>query len=197
MDDNSGLIVPGDPDQRTHKQRMLDGDWFWGAAPELLEDQARTAALIQEYFAAEKDGWEALNKVAARLFKVAEWCYVKPPFIIDYGYNTSFGPGTFVNSGATFLDAAPITLGEYVLVGPNTQFVTAYHPLDPTERRKQLTQAKPITIHDDAWIGAGVVIVAGVTIGEAAVVGAGSVVTKDVPPRTVVVGNPARAVREV
>lgn len=194
--DRTGLIDPDGPDQRTHKQRMLDGDWFWGGDPELIAEQATTQALTREYLAAAETGdWKLVEAAGEKLFKRAHWVYVKPPFIIDYGYNTSLGQYTFVNSGAVFLDAAAITLGRDVLVGPNVQFLTAYHPLDPDARRKQHAQAKPITVHDDAWIGAGSIIMAGVTIGEAAVVGAGSVVTKDVPARTIVAGNPARIIR--
>jgi maltose O-acetyltransferase len=195
MEDRTGLVTPADP--RTHKQRMLDGDWFWGPSPELLEDQARTAALTEAYVEAAKLGWEALSAAAGRLFKSAAECYVKPPFTVEYGYNTSFGRGTFVNSGAVFLDAAPITLGERVLLGPGVQILTAYHPLDVAGRRKQLTHGRPISIGDDAWIGAGSIILAGVTVGEGAVVGAGSVVTKDVPALTIVAGNPARILREL
>ena len=185
MEDRTGLITATDP--RTHKQRMLDGDWFWGPAPELLEDQARTAILVEEYVEAAKLGWEALSAVAGRLFKSAAECYVKPPFTIEYGYPTTVGRGSFVNSGATFLDTAPITLGERVLVGPGTQLLTSYHPLDVVERRKQLTHGRPITIGDDAWIGFGAIIPKGVTIGNGAVVGAGFVVTSDIEPWSVVI----------
>lgn len=196
--DVSGLIDPDGSDQRTHKQRMTDGDWFWGADPRLIAEQTRTSRRYRAYLAAAESGdWEAMEAAAKLLFRAAEWVYIKPPFTIDYGYNVSFGRNTFVNSGAVFLDAAPITFGADVLVGPNCQFLTAYHPLDPDERRKQHAQAKPITVHDDAWIGAGSILMAGVTIGAATVVGAGSVVTKDVPARTIVVGNPARVVREL
>jgi maltose O-acetyltransferase len=195
MEDRTGLITPADP--RTHRQRMHDGDWFWGPAPELLEEQARTAALVEEYVAATKLGWEELSAAAGRIFKSAAECFVKPPFTVEYGYNVSVGRGTFVNSGAVFLDVAPITIGERVLVGPSVQLLTSYHPLDVAGRRKQLTHGRPITIGDDAWIGAGSIILAGVTIGAGVVVGAGSVVTKDVPAFTLVVGNPARVVREL
>lgn len=196
MQDVTGLMTASDP--RSHKQRMLDGDWFWGPDPELLADQARTAALVEEYVAALKIGFPEMSAVGKRLFgEFGEFCYVKPPFTIEYGYNTSIGSGTFVNSGAVFLDAAPITLGQRVLVSPSVQMLTSYHPLDVTERRKQLTHGRPITIDDDAWIGGGAVILAGVAVGAGAVVGAGSVVTKDVPPFTLAVGSPARVVREL
>lgn len=195
MEDRTGLITDADP--RSHKERMLAGDWFWGPAPELLQEQAQTAALVEEYIAASKVGWEEGAAVARRIFKQAEECYVKPPFTIEFGSNTSVGRGSFVNSGAIFLDVAPITLGERVLVGPGAQFLTSYHPLDMHERRKQLTRGRPIAIGDDAWIGAGAIILAGVTIGDGAVVGAGSVVTKDVAAFTLVAGNPARLLRSL
>jgi len=194
LHDNSGLITPAD--LRSHKQRMLDGDWFWGPDAELLADQGRATALVNEYTAADKLGWEAGAAVIARLFGRVEF-YIKPPFTVDYGYHVSIGAGTFINAGCVLLDAAPITIGTNVLIGPNVQMLTAYHGLTVSSRRKALTHSKPITIGDDVWIGAGSILLPGVTIGAGAVVGAGSVVTKDVPPFVVVAGNPARVVREL
>jgi maltose O-acetyltransferase len=197
MEDVTGLITPEDP--RSHRQRMLDGDWFWGPDPELIQDQMRTTALVKEYTATLESGdiGTAIG-VLQRVFKqTGASFYVKPPFTINYGYNTTIGMGCFVNSGAIFLDDAPITLGARNLVGPGVQFLTGYHPIEASERRKQLTHGKPITLGDDVWIGGGSIILAGVTIGDEAVVGAGSVVTKDVAARTVVAGNPARLIREL
>ena len=194
MEDNSGLITASDP--RSHKQRMLAGDWFWGPDPELLADQARASALAEEYTAAARLGWNEGAAVIARLFGRAEF-YIKPPFTVDYGYNVNIGIGSFINSGCVLLDAAPIRIGENVLIGPGVQILTAYHGITVAARRKALTHAKPITIGDDAWIGASSILLPGVTIAAGAVVGAGSVVTKNVAPLTVVAGNPARVLREL
>lgn len=130
------------------------------------------------------------------------------PFYIQYGRHVKIGPWTFVNAGATFLDANMITLGSQVAVGPNVQFITDTHPVRPEDRFqppdegsllpfKVINYAHPITVGDRAWIGAGAILLPGVTVGEGAMVAAGSVVTKDVPPRMVVAGNPARVIRSV
>lgn len=130
------------------------------------------------------------------------------PFYCEYGKHIRFGSGVFINAGATFLDGAFITFGDRVAVGPNVQFITANHPVRPEDRIRPAAQgdtlpfqivtlALPITIGEDAWIGAGAIILPGVTIGSGAVVGAGAVVTRSVAARSVVVGNPARHLRNV
>jgi maltose O-acetyltransferase len=197
MEDRTGLVTPEDP--RTHKERMLAGDWFWGPDPELLAEQIGMTGPVAEYVATLARGaeWPEIAAALKRVFDAADMVFVKPPFIVEFGYRTAIGERSFVNSGATFLDAGGITLGRSVLLGPNVQLLTSYHPLEASERRKQLVHARPIVIEDEAWIGGGATILAGVTIGTQAIVGAASVVTKDVPPRTLVVGNPARVVREL
>jgi len=197
VEDLTGLVTPEDP--RSHKERMLAGDWFWGPDPELLAEQIGIAGPVAEYTATLARGaeWPEIAAALKRVFNAADMVFVKPPFIVEFGYRTEIGEGTFVNSGATFLDTGGITLGRGVLLGPNVQLLTSYHPLEASERRKQLTHARPIVIEDEAWIGGGATILAGVTIGSGAIVGAASVVTKDVPPRTLVVGNPARRIRDV
>ncbi len=133
---------------------------------------------------------------------------VLSPFTIQYGRHVKIGTWSFVNFGATFLDSNMITLGDHVAVGPNVQFITDTHPIRPEERFlpaehddilpfKAVNYALPITVGHLAWIGAGAIILPGVTIGEGAVVAAGSVVTKDVAPRMIVAGNPAREMRSV
>ncbi|BCV18044.1 acetyltransferase [Atopobiaceae bacterium P1] len=120
---------------------------------------------------------------------------VLAPVMVDYGTNVSLGDGCFVNHNAYFMDGAPIVIGAHVFVGPDCGFYTANHPLLASERNQGWEQARPITIQDNVWIGAKVSILPGVTIGEGAVVGAGSVVTKDVPPHTLAAGNPCRPLR--
>ena len=132
---------------------------------------------------------------------------IAAPFYTDFGKHIHLGNWAFVNSGATFLDSATITLEDNVAVGPNVQFITAGHPKLPQERMIPnpdqfppfdfIVTAKPIRVCKQAWIGAGATILPGVTIGEAAVVGAAAVVTKDVPARMIVAGNPARIIGSI
>src|SRR3954452_8945844 len=119
---------------------------------------------------------------------------VLPPFYTDSGRNLRFGRNVFVNHGCSAMDLGGITIGDDVMIAPNVQLISSGHPLDPATRRSQITTA-PVRIGRGAWIAAGATVLQGVTIGDDAVVGAGAVVTKDVPPRTLVVGVPARVIR--
>ena len=121
---------------------------------------------------------------------------VRAPFHCDYGTYIELGARSFVNFGLVVLDAAPVTIGDDVQIGPNVQLLTATHPLDPDLRRARWESADPIAIGDNVWLGGGVIVLPGVTIGADAVVGAGSVVTRPVPAGAVVVGNPARVMRK-
>jgi maltose O-acetyltransferase len=121
---------------------------------------------------------------------------IMPGFFCDYGVNIHFGANAFVNANSVFLDCAEIRIGDNFQAGPGVQLLTPEHPLDAVERRG-LESARPITIGDDVWIGGGAIVLAGVTISDRAVVGAGSVVTRDVPPDVVVVGNPAKVVKHL
>ena len=120
-----------------------------------------------------------------------------PPIHMDYGFNIHIGESFFANAHTTWLDVAPIYIGDHVKIGPNVQIITVNHPLDPIERRSGIEQGQPISIKDDVWIGAGAIILPGVTIGKGATIAAGSIVTKDVAPRTVVGGNPATVIKKL
>ena len=119
-----------------------------------------------------------------------------PPVHVQHGRNTRVGRNVFINQGCTLMDIGGIDIGDDVLVGPNVSLITAGHPLTPSLRRTGITAA-PICVGRNVWIGAGAVVLQGVTIGEDAVVGAGAVVTRDVPPATLVAGAPARVVRRL
>jgi maltose O-acetyltransferase len=116
---------------------------------------------------------------------------------MDYGYQTSIGPGTFINSGSVILDVGRVTIGADVQIGPNVQLLTPTHPLDPEVRRSGAEAAEPIAIGDNAWLGGGVIVCPGVSIGRDTVVGAGAVVTRDLPSGVLAVGNPARVIRSL
>ena len=120
-----------------------------------------------------------------------------PPFWCDYGYHISVGDFFYGNHNLIITDGAPVTFGDHVFIGPNCCFSTAGHPLDVAQRNAGLEYAKPITIGNNVWIGAGVQVLPGVTIGDNAVIGAGSVVTKDIPAGMLAVGVPCRPVRQI
>jgi maltose O-acetyltransferase len=128
---------------------------------------------------------------------LGEGAYVKPPLFVDYGENITIGARTFINFNLTALDVAAITIGEDCQIGPNVQLLTPLHPIDPEPRRDKLEAAKPIVIGDNVWLGGGVIVCPGVSIGENSVIGAGSVVAKDIPANVVAVGNPARVIRRI
>ena len=118
---------------------------------------------------------------------------IRPPFFCDYGYNIRLGAGAFLNFNCVILDVAAVEIGEAAQIGPAVQIYAADHPRDPAQRRAGLELGRPVRIGANTWIGGGAIILPGVTVGDDAIVGAGSVVTRDVAPGATVVGNPARA----
>ena len=124
-------------------------------------------------------------------------CLIRPPFFCDYGYNIYIGEGGFINFNCVMLDGAPIRIGDHVLIGPAVQIYTFTHPMDFEQRRRPVESCRPVAIGDDCWIGGGAILCPGVRIGPRSVVGAGSVVVRDVEPDVVVAGNPARVVRRL
>ncbi|WP_275693495.1 sugar O-acetyltransferase [Nocardioides sp. TF02-7] len=141
---------------------------------------------------------EALRALFTELLgEYGDGAEIRPPFHCDYGSQTTWGARSFANFGLVVLDVARVRVGEDVQMGPRVQLLTATHPLEPGPRRDKWESAEPIVIGDNVWLGGGVIVCPGVTIGDDTVVGAGSVVTKDLPSGVVAVGSPARVVREL
>ncbi|MDG4833216.1 sugar O-acetyltransferase [Solwaraspora sp. WMMD1047] len=184
--------------QSSQKERMLAGEPYQADDPELAADLLRAALLMERYNASSVADGDARDRLLRELFgAVGAGVVVRPPVYVDYGYHVSVGAGTFVNYGAVLLDVAPITIGADVQIGPNVQLLTPTHPVEPEPRRAKWEAAKPIVIGDNVWLGGGAIVLPGVTIGADTVVGAGAVVTRDLPPGVLAVGNPARPVRQV
>ena len=122
---------------------------------------------------------------------------IRPPLRVDYGHNISIGDGSWVNYGMTVLDVAPVVIGADVLIGPNCSLYTAIHPTEPGPRRAKWESSAPITLEDNVWLGGSVVVCPGVTIGENSIIGAGAVVTRDIPANCIAVGNPARVIKDL
>ncbi len=178
------------------RERMLAGDLYLADDPELARDSARAQRLTHEINSIDPNDHERRRQLLTDLLGVfGEGSEIRPPFRCDYGYQTRVGARTLANRGLVSLDVATVTIGDDVQIGPNVQLLTATHPLEPGPRRDTWEAAQPIVIGDNVWLGGGVVVCPGVTIGPDTVVGAGAVVVRDLPPRVLAVGNPARVVR--
>lgn len=186
----------GDP--RSNRERMLAGDLYIADDPESGRIAQRAVQLADAYHrAAVADESAARPLLEQLLGSLGEGSFIKPPLFVDYGENISVGDRVFINYNLVALDVAKITIGDDCQLGPNVQLLTPTHPIDPQPRRDKLEAAQPITLEDNVWLGGGVIVCPGVTIGENSVIGAGAVVTKDIPPNVVAVGNPARVIREI
>ena len=180
------------------RERMIAGELYIADDPVLAEEQARASRLIDRFNrTGADDGAERHRLLLELLGRLGQGSEIKPPLRCDYGYRIRVGERTFVNYGLVALDVAPITIGDDVQIGPNVQLLTPTHPIEPDPRRAKWEAAEPIAIGDNAWLGGGVIVLPGVMIGANTVVGAGSIVTRDLPSNVVAAGNPARVVRSV
>ncbi|WP_424681178.1 sugar O-acetyltransferase [Frateuria sp. YIM B11624] len=178
---------------RSEKEKMIAGDLYDASAPELQAELAANHRWLDRYNASLAEGparWHAL--LGERLAEVGDGAVIRPPFHCDYGFNIHLGPGVFLNFGCVILDVVEVRIGERTQIGPGVQILAADHPRDPARRATGLEFGRPVRIGRNVWIGAGALILPGVTVGDDAVIGAGSVVTRDVPAGATVVGNPAR-----
>ena len=174
----------------TERQKMAAGLPYQGYDGELLADQLRCERLLCDYNVTLSDESARRAQILdALLGGRGENVFIRPPFHCDFGYNIHIGSCVEINFGAIFLDCGPIRVGNYVGIGPGVQILAVTHPMKLQERRTALSVPGPVTIGDDVWIGAGAIILPGVSIGKAAVIGAGAVVTRDVPPGIIVVNR--------
>jgi len=185
-------------DDRTHRERMLAGDPYIADDPDNARLSRRAMRLADDYHRAVlAEDADAQGLLRELLGELGDDAIIRPPLYVDYGEHISVGPRTFVNYNLVALDVAPIVISADCQIGPNVQLLTPTHPIDPQMRRDKLEAAKPIRIEDNVWLGGGVIVCPGVTIGADSVIGAGSVVTGDIPPGVVAVGNPARVIRRI
>ncbi len=183
-------------DARSQRDRMLAGDLYDAVDPELAAERLHAATLLRAFNTSHPADRPRRSQLLRELLgSFGEGAQILAPFHCDYGYQVHIGARSFVNCGAVFLDVATITLGEDVQVGPNVQFLTPTHPLEPDERRTGAEASRPITLANTVWLGGGVIILPGVSVGENTVVGAGAVVTTSLPANVLAVGNPARVIR--
>jgi len=178
---------------RTQKQKMLAGEPYDAGDPELQAGQLAAHAWLARYNASLGQAPAArLALLREGLGAVGLDVDVRPPFHCDYGYNIRIGDGVFLNFNCVILDVCEVVIGARTQIAPGVQILTADHPRDPRQRATGLESGRPVRIGCNVWIGAGALILPGVNIGDDALVGAGSVVTRDVPAGATVFGNPAR-----
>jgi maltose O-acetyltransferase len=182
---------------KTEIQKMLAGELYDPLDPQLCAERQRARDLCQALNATREDQQEERTRIVASLLGKETGAWIQPPFFCDYGWNIFLGEKVFFNFNCVVLDVMPVRVGSNVLFGPSVQIYTATHPIDAAERRLWLEAARPITIGSDVWIGGGAIICPGVTIGDRTVIGAGSVVTKDIPSDVVAAGNPCRILRSL
>jgi maltose O-acetyltransferase len=177
--------------ERCEKQKMLAGEPYRASDPEIVADQAAAADWMQRFNSTTPSA-EREALLRARFGTVGEGATIRPPFHCDYGTNIHLGAGVFLNFNCVILDVVEVRIGDGTQIGPGVQILTADHPRDPAERASGLEWGRPITIGSNVWIGGGAILLPGVTVGDDAVIGAGSIVTRDVPRGATVAGNPAR-----
>ncbi len=180
---------------KSEKEKMLAGELYDARDAELIIERERCRDLCWKINSTVESQKDERQRLIGELFGKATDAWIQPPFFCDYGRNITLGTGVFFNFNCVVLDVAPVTIGDRVLLGPAVQIYTATHPLDASVRRSGLESGRPVTIGSDVWLGGGAIICPGVTIGDRAVIGAGSVVVRDIPADTVAAGNPARAIR--
>lgn len=182
---------------RSEREKMLVGELYDAMDPELVAARNRARDLCQALNASREADQEVRKYLCTQLFgKGGKTVWVQPPFYCDYGSNIELGERVFFNFNCIVLDVCRVSIGDYTLFGPAVQILTPMHPLNAEMRRKQ-EYGKPIEIGSDVWVGGGALILPGVRIGSRSVIGAGSVVTRDLPDAVFAAGNPCRVIRDL
>ena len=181
----------------TERERMLAGELYDPMDAELVAARERARDLCQALNATRERDADERRRLLRELFATGgDSVWMQPPFWCDYGANIELGERVFFNFNCVVLDVCRVRIGDYTLFGPTVQILTAMHPLDAALRRQQ-EFGKPVDIGSDVWVGGGAIICPGVTIGSRTVIGAGSVVTRDVPDDVFAAGNPCRVIRAI
>lgn len=184
---------------KTARQLQEEGLLYDVFEQELTDIKDRTYGLVSELSRASYFDTEYVMSLVRKIVaKIGQDSYIVPPFRCDYGDHVFIGNNTYINYNCCFLDSAKVTIGDYVYMGPNCNIFTPCHPIHHELRKEKVTEyALPVTVGSHSWIGGDVVITPGVTIGENCVIGAGSVVTKDIPDNSIAVGNPCKVIRQI
>ncbi len=183
----------------TMKERMHTGELYLPGDEEILAVQVKKLEQLYEFNATRPSEIEKRNRLLREMFaEIGDGCYIEPPLHANFGGgHVHFGKAVYANFNLTMVDDTHIYVGDYTMIGPNVTIATAGHPILPELREKGYQYNMPVHIGRNCWLGAGVIILPGITIGDNVVIGAGSVVTKDIPSNVVAVGNPCHILREV
>lgn len=182
---------------KSERQKMLAGELYDPMDPELVAARARARDLCRALNATREAEQEERRRILRELFGAGgDSVWMEPPFFCDYGSNIYLGERVFFNFNCVVLDVCPVQIGSFTLFGPAVQIYTPMHPLNAELRRRE-ESGKPVEIGSDVWVGGGAIILPGVRIGSRAVIGAGSVVTRDIPEGVFAAGNPCRVIREI
>ena len=180
----------------THRERR-DRQMAYISDESVYEEQKRARTLMQKLNSMDRADFEGIATVVQELLQTEEKPFINPPFYCDYGNHIKVGKNFFANYNCTMLDVGKITFGDNCLLAPKGAVYTAGHPIHPDSRNSAYEYGIDVTIGNNVWIGGNAVICAGVTIGDCCVIGAGSVVTKDIPAWTVAAGNPCKVIRKI
>lgn len=182
----------------TERDKMLAGEPYDASDPDLVLGRRRARELLRALNTSRDDERDERRRILGELLgAVGEGAWIEPPFACDYGRNIAIGDRVYFNFNCVVLDPAPVTIGSDVLFGPGVQVYTATHPMGHLDRRSGLESARPIAVGSDVWIGGGAILCPGVRVGSRSVIGAGSVVTRDVPEGVFAAGNPCRVIRRL
>ncbi len=183
----------------SEKDKQHTGEVYFPGDPEILEEQIQDQEKLYDYNQTRPSEQEKRTNLLKEMFaEIGENCYIEPPFHANFGgHHCHFGKNVYANYNLTAVDDTHIYVGDNTMIAPNVILASAAHPLDPEERRKGYQYNQPVHIGKNCWLGAGVIVVPGVSIGDDTVIGAGSVVTKDIPSGVVAVGNPCRVIKEI
>lgn len=181
----------------SEKQKMLEGHLYQPYSSELYKDREFCKGLLYEYNQLSPLDKDSRDFILKKLLKCKGELCIEQPFYCSYGYNITIGLNFYSDIGLTILDQGGVTFGDNVIIGPHVNIYTAAHPYNEVQRIKGLEYSKPVIIYDNVWIGGNVTILPGVKINQGAIIGAGSVVTHDIPPYVIAAGNPCEVIRSI
>lgn len=183
----------------TNKEKLHSGELYFPEDEDIVTEQQTCLERLYDFNNTRPSEGEKRRKMLKEMFaEIGDDCYIEPPFHANWGgRHVHFGKNVYANFNLTLVDDTHIYIGDYTMLGPNVTVASAGHPILPALRQKAYQYNMPVHIGKNCWLGAGVIVLPGVTIGDNSVIGAGSVVTKDIPPNVVAVGNPCRILRKI